>query len=290
MTIQFAQPTIVLVGLESVGKSALFRNLTGEAAGDESNFRGSTVRVRSGALPAGRLVDTTGIRVQDDSETTRLALRQVGAADTILLVVRGTHLQQEVTTLVDQLGSALQGHRVALAVTFADRTDAALQRVIEVYHAQLAIPVALVNARQMTPAHQRQLLTVIEQAAPLSTPSATRSPIRLLPAAPVVEPQRTIFEQRWLAPWLAVLALGLLFALPVYLAYRFADWAQPVVDAWVIDQTFILVYLASTFTACLVPLWTIRSELGWRSALVVAGRQAATALVSTAMIALLVRG
>ena len=41
-------PTIVLIGLESVGKSALFRSLTGEATGDETNFRGSTVRVRRG--------------------------------------------------------------------------------------------------------------------------------------------------------------------------------------------------------------------------------------------------
>ncbi|MFO7540894.1 MAG: hypothetical protein R6X32_22870 [Chloroflexota bacterium] len=40
-------PHIVLIGLESVGKSALFRALTGYAAGDETNYRGSTVRVRS---------------------------------------------------------------------------------------------------------------------------------------------------------------------------------------------------------------------------------------------------
>jgi ferrous iron transport protein B len=234
MTIQLAQPTIVLVGLESVGKSALFRNLTGEATGDESNFRGSTVRVRSGTLAAGRLVDTPGIRVQGDSETTRLALRQVGTADTVVLVVRGTHLQQEVTVLVDQLGVDLHGRRVALVVTFADRADTTLQRVMAQYQTRLGIPVALVNARNMTPDQRSRLLTVIEQAAPLATPSANRSPIRLLPAAPVVEPQRTLLEHPLLAPWLALLALGLLFALPVYLAYGLANWAQPLVDDWVI--------------------------------------------------------
>jgi ferrous iron transport protein B len=31
--------TVVLVGLESTGKSAIFRALTGRAVGDESNFR-----------------------------------------------------------------------------------------------------------------------------------------------------------------------------------------------------------------------------------------------------------
>lgn len=50
-------------------------------------------------------------------------------------------------------------------------------------------------------------------------------------------------------------------------------------------QVFVLVYLASTLTACLVTLWTIRSELGIRAAFEVAGRQAVTALASTAIIA-----
>ena len=38
--------SVVLVGFESVGKSALFRGLTGHATGDEANFRGSTVICR----------------------------------------------------------------------------------------------------------------------------------------------------------------------------------------------------------------------------------------------------
>ena len=43
--------TVVLAGLENVGKSALFRGLTGQATGDEASFRGSTVVV---AVAAGR--------------------------------------------------------------------------------------------------------------------------------------------------------------------------------------------------------------------------------------------
>jgi Fe2+ transport system protein B len=45
-------------------------------------------------------------------------------------------------------------------------------------------------------------------------------------------------------------------------------------------QLCVLVWLASTFTACLVTLWTVRRELGWRPAARLAGRQAVTSAVS----------
>jgi Fe2+ transport system protein B len=44
------------------------------------------------------------------------------------------------------------------------------------------------------------------------------------------------------------------------------------------------VWLASTLTACLVTLWTVRREFGWRFAFSLAGKQAITSLV-TALIA-----
>jgi Fe2+ transport system protein B len=52
-------------------------------------------------------------------------------------------------------------------------------------------------------------------------------------------------------------------------------------------QLFVLVWLASTFTACLVTLWTVRKELGWSHAALLAGRQALTSLASAWLIALL---
>lgn len=51
-------------------------------------------------------------------------------------------------------------------------------------------------------------------------------------------------------------------------------------------QVLVLVYLASTLTACLVTLWTVRKELGWAFAGKLAGKQAATSLVSTMLLAL----
>ncbi len=59
--------------------------------------------------------------------------------------------------------------------------------------------------------------------------------------------------------------------------------------ALTVGQIFVLVYLASTLTACLVTLWTVRKELGGRVALKLAGRQAATSLASTILLALALR-
>ena len=54
-------------------------------------------------------------------------------------------------------------------------------------------------------------------------------------------------------------------------------------------QVFLTVWLASTLTACLVTLWTIRRELGWATAWRLAGRQALTSVVSTGLLALIIR-
>jgi Fe2+ transport system protein B len=50
-------------------------------------------------------------------------------------------------------------------------------------------------------------------------------------------------------------------------------------------QLFILVYLASTLTACLVTMWTVRKELGAAFAAQLTGRQLLTSLSSAFVLA-----
>jgi Fe2+ transport system protein B len=52
-------------------------------------------------------------------------------------------------------------------------------------------------------------------------------------------------------------------------------------------QIFVLLYLASTLTACVVTLWSVQQELGGRVALAMAGRQAGTAVVTTLLLVFL---
>jgi Fe2+ transport system protein B len=225
-----APSTVVLAGLENAGKSALFRGLTGAATGDEANFRGSTVVCRRGRLAEGdcTVVDTPGLRVRSDSESTRAALAQIATSDIVLLVVRGTHAAQELDTLLAELH--LRDQRAALAVTFDDKAPVEIHALAAHYRDTLRVPVVVLNARDLAPTSRTALLAAIRAAAPLAQP-ATHAPAAPRPIAPEIRPARTPYEQPRLGPWLALASLAALFAAPVWLAFIFAEWAQPRVDA-----------------------------------------------------------
>jgi Fe2+ transport system protein B len=224
-----AARAVVLTGFESAGKSALFRVLTGEAAGDEANFRGSTVVCRRGRLVGtdGEVVDTPGIRLASDSETTRQALAAVAAADTVLLVARSTQAHAEVTGLLRAAG--LGSRRAALALTFADRAPADAPKLVAHYERELGVPVVAVNARDGSPASRAELIRALHAARQVRPGSVA------VPPVPVILPRDSVFEYPLLGPWLAVLWLVVMYAVPVYLAYAVAQAAQPVVDAAVIE-------------------------------------------------------
>lgn len=220
----------VLIGLESSGKSALFRALTGRAA-DEANFRGSTVichRCHS-AMCRCVVVDTPGIRVRADAETTRLALGALDQGDRVALVLRATHLTRELAALLET--TDLRGRRAALVVTFADRAPEGLGAAARGYAAALGIPLALVNARRPDAMALQDIARALEAARPINT----GVDFALLQPAGVNNPPPGIFEHPWLGPSAAVLAVLLLFALPVYAAYLLANTLQGPVDSAVID-------------------------------------------------------
>jgi len=219
--------SIVLAGLESSGKSALFRGLTGQASGDEANFRGSTVICRKCHVSdcGCDVVDTPGIRVGPDTETTRLALNATHEADVILMVARGTHAVSEVETLLRELD--LHEKKTALAITFQDKAPEQIESLAQIYRERLGIPVVVINARHLNPDARQTVLQAIRGAK--TTPSA---PALRLPElnTPVVQPGTTWFEHRLFGPWLALVSMLLLFATPIYAAYLMAVTLQPWVD------------------------------------------------------------
>jgi Fe2+ transport system protein B len=255
----------VLAGLESSGKSALFRAITGQLTGDETNFRGSTVKCRRVRLAPYNwdIIDTPGIRVKDDSQTTQLALKQLREADTVLLVARGTHAKSEIETVFGELVEDLRNSKTALVITFADKAPSEIIHLADFYRIELAIPVIVLNAREVSTANRDELLHAIESAMP---PRALSG--RSAPEIPVIEPEITLYEHRSIGPIASLFSMTLLFAMPVFLAYLFAAYLQPIIDATVI--TPLTTFLASRvgesglFNAILIGNYGVIT-LGWYS-------------------------
>ncbi|HVW27878.1 MAG TPA: nucleoside recognition domain-containing protein [Polyangiaceae bacterium] len=225
-----ALTSIVLVGLESVGKSAIFRGLTGHATGDEANFRGSTVVCRRCHLKecGCELVDTPGIRLEGDSATTMLALETLGVADAVMLVVRAPYLTDETRALLRTV--RLGRRRLAIVITFADKVSAELASAMQKLRTRLGVPVVAVDARAIHSARS-ELFDAIRDARPLAETHLEDTFVQLR-ARP---PARTIFEHRSLGPWAALGAMAGLLALPVACAFHLAAWLQAAVDATAID-------------------------------------------------------
>ncbi|MCM3701639.1 nucleoside recognition domain-containing protein [Paenibacillus macerans] len=227
---QFGPRSVVMIGFESSGKSALFRGLTGQNTGEEANFRGSTVMVRRGSLTdAMELADLPGIRVKDDSVVARMAMDAVTDADILLLVVRATHAAKELPLLLDAVKP--DGKHAVLVLTFADKIRAGLPELTRECSDWLGIPVFAVDARWIMPADKKELLRVLDEAGPIR-PGAGASlalPFR------AVQPQITWFEHPiWGRPLSFAMTL-LLFAAPVLVAYLLSAWLQPITDRRVID-------------------------------------------------------
>jgi len=214
-------PSVLLVGKESVGKSALVRALGGGNATSQ-NFRGTTVACETYDTGRYTLVDAPGILRASDSETTRLALDALQDADRLLLVVQATHLDED----LDEFLPLVAGHRAVVAVTFWDRVEdhGPAREVVARLSLSLGAPVIPVDARSVPEDVSRSLIDALDDPGVIEHTSA---PVR---AGWRIEPRRTLLERRLLGPVLATLLLLGPAVLAVLSANAVAGWLEPLVE------------------------------------------------------------
>jgi len=215
--------TIVVVGKESVGKSALVAGLAGTTP-TTGNFRGTTVDVERYDSPEYVFVDTPGILLDADTETTRTAIEAVDGSETVLLVVRATNIDSDLEDLLP----LVQGKVGAVAVTFWDKVEnqADAREQLDALAGEVGVPVVPVDARTVTPA-----VTDGGDAVPNETDynrlhraidDADRFPGQAPQGTGIsLEPPTTILEHTLLGP---VLSIALLL-LPAAVAVHFANAA-----------------------------------------------------------------
>lgn len=218
------EKSAVLVGLESSGKSALFRALTGRSAPSEAGFAGSTYICKHGAALDGSctIVDTPGVRFDADCAATRLALGALSAAHRVVLVLRGTEARSQLAILVSQLGRELEGRPLSILMTFEDYAGPGLPSFARELSEITGVPAAALNARRCSVWGVQRALAAIAEARPFAL-RAGALPEREERAA---RPSR--IERTAAAPWLAAACVLIAYGLPVALAYAgssaLAEW------------------------------------------------------------------
>jgi Fe2+ transport system protein B len=217
-----AKQTVLVIGDESVGKSALIACLTGRAA-YSSNFRGSTVSVQTYSGDRADFVDTPGILFHSDAETTRLTLAELGKPhDRVLVVIKATQLDQDLRRMLPLVVRRCG----AVAVTFWDKVQPGEHafEAIEKLSAESGVPFVAVDARRVTESQRERLHTALETEAKFVRPEL------LGRAGWRIEPKPGLLDNRWGGPWLALALLLAPSVIAVQAANTLAGWADPLVS------------------------------------------------------------
>ncbi|GAB2559542.1 nucleoside recognition domain-containing protein [Gracilibacillus alcaliphilus] len=241
------QREVLLIGCESVGKSGLFRELTGEKSAIARNIKGSTISALNAPCKLNsqiQLTDLPGLQFDMDSQSTQLTLDHLQEEKTLLLVIKATNLKEELIQLQTKLN--LKGKKVAIAATHGDKylpPQTEQKRVQEL----LQVPIVWVNTRAMDEEAQEQVMTCIEQA---NVWGATNSILDFLPSTDhAVNQLIPIFRLPIAGPLLACLFILSMFALPVFAAYLLVSWLEPIVEQYLLTPITLWIDQAPLFVA-----------------------------------------
>lgn len=175
-----SRPSVVVLGLESVGKSSLLSALTGRFA-ESSALAGTTLRCERYPDESWDWIDTPGLVTGSDAATVRDALEAMASAESVLVVLRAHRARAEWAALQSVLGA----RKVALVLTFRDRLgtigEAEQERLLAVWGESLGVPVVLLDGRSPQATDLARVRSAIMQAQP-SRPVV----LEYLPAFPEV--------------------------------------------------------------------------------------------------------
>ncbi|MXW35958.1 MAG: ferrous iron transporter B, partial [Chloroflexi bacterium] len=217
-----APATTLLLGRESVGKSALVRALTGQPA-RSVNFRGTAVPCGEYTTPGRVFVDTPGLHRASDADTVRLTLEALHDADEVLLVASATQLDED----LDLLLPLVQGRRASVAVTRWDLVadHAAARAAIVRMALTTGLPFVALDARRPDAAALEDLEAAV------TAPGAVRHERTPVRAGFRIEPRRGLLDHAVAGPAAGVALLVLPALLAVLAANRAAALLEPLVEA-----------------------------------------------------------
>ena len=230
------RPPAVLIGKESTGKSALAAALTGRSS-SSSSVQGSTVNCETYQTRENDLIDTPGILFRSDTVASRIALAQLQAHDRVLLVVKATHMNDDLADLLPLVA----GKQGLVVVTFWDkvRVSEVTRQVLDRWEQTAQIKFIPVDARNLRSEQRQQIFAALQT--PTVFPPAFPEGWQPVPAGWRIEPRPTLLEH---PRWGGVMAV-LLLLLPAVLAVVVANAVAGVIDPLVQTGLVPLITLLS---------------------------------------------
>lgn len=225
---------VVLVGLESVGKTSLFSFLTEQRIGEEVNAKGSTIFLKERMFDSFTIVDTPGLRM-DDSETYQAVKEELNRADHALITIKGTHFQEEFEFLWPLLSKG--SFSSTLLVTFVDRMTESTRNKLKNYVITHKLNVVFLSPTEKTKQRRQQIITSIKEGKSLTLDARNKlASIHIDPT----HPKKNWYENRILGAPLAIMSIFLMFGLPIFLAYHFSSVTEDLIKQMVINPVVTL--------------------------------------------------
>ncbi|WP_077735329.1 nucleoside recognition domain-containing protein [Bacillus sonorensis] len=223
---------LLLIGLESVGKTTLCSAITDQGYGEETNVRGSTIFAaerEAKRLPGWTVVDMPGIR-EEDNIAKKTVKNEIETADKVVAVLRGTHFSEELRLILELIPPVCQ--HVCFIVTFQDKMTADMRHKLSEQVKKHDLPVFLIDSRRLTEDKKEKIFAFLKKGAVFH--HGKRKQIEQIELGRTAD-QKLLFDRPIWGPILSASVLGLLFILPVMLAYHVSEWMQPYADQWVVE-------------------------------------------------------
>ena len=163
--------TVVVVGMESVGKSSLLSALTGTYT-ESSAMLGTTLYCKHYSDGTLSWVDTPGIVSNSDAPTVKDTKKAIANSDTLLLVLRSYQAVQELQSLRLFIGK----QKIAIVLTFRDRLAKGATLLLSKWKQQLGVPIVLLDSRTPDPSTLSQIRAAVQDAQPYKPFSSSSLP------------------------------------------------------------------------------------------------------------------
>ena len=202
---------VVLVGMESVGKSTLLSALTGSYA-ESSAMLGTTLHCKNYSDGSRYWVDTPGLVTKSDASTVKDTIAAISSTDTLLVVLRSYRALQE----LQSLWTIIKKRKIAIVLTFSDRLAKGRATSLSQWRQRLGVPILLLDSRSLSNHTIATVRAAVKKSQPLKTGS--------LPPLPSFD---TLKKSSWKAKiesllGFAPISLLLLFA-PAWIAVTHAN-------------------------------------------------------------------